>query len=134
MFSAQSFSDVQLFVTLWIIAQQAPLSMKFSRQEYWNGLPCSTPGDFLNPEIESSSLASPALAGRCFISAPSWEAPQFLVPILKTYYMPTILPKTYEILVLPVDAGKFILHSQRGRISFARGPSSNHTLDGTASF
>ena len=40
------FSRVQLFATLWIIACQAPLSMGFSKQEYWSGLPCSLPGDF----------------------------------------------------------------------------------------
>ena len=39
------FSLVQLFVTLWSVARQAPLSMGFSRQEYWSGLPCPPPGD-----------------------------------------------------------------------------------------
>ena len=39
------FSNVQLFATLWTVACQAPLSMGFSRQEYWSGLPCPTPGD-----------------------------------------------------------------------------------------
>ena len=41
-----SFSRVQLFATLWIIALQGPLSMEFSRQEYWSGWPCSPPGIF----------------------------------------------------------------------------------------
>ena len=45
------FSHVQLFVTPWNIAHQAPLSMGFSRQEYWSGLPFSTPGDLLNPDL-----------------------------------------------------------------------------------
>ena len=40
------------FVTLWTIARQAPLSMGFSRQEYWSGLPCRPPGDLPNPGIE----------------------------------------------------------------------------------
>ena len=39
------FSRVQLFATLWIVAHQAPLTMGFSRQEYWTGLPCPSPGD-----------------------------------------------------------------------------------------
>ena len=39
------FSRVRLFVTLWTVAHQAPLSMGFSRQEYWSGLPCPPPGD-----------------------------------------------------------------------------------------
>ena len=46
------FSCVQLFATLWTVACQAPLSMGFSRQEYWNGLPCLPPGDLLSPGIK----------------------------------------------------------------------------------
>ena len=45
----QLLSHVQLFVTLWTIARQAPLSMEFSRQEYWSGLPCPPPRDLPNP-------------------------------------------------------------------------------------
>ena len=60
------FSRVQLFVTLWAVACQAPLSMEFSRQEYWSGLPCLPPGDLPNPEIEPTSPVSPALAGGFF--------------------------------------------------------------------
>ena len=43
---------VQLFVTLWAVTHQAPLSMEFSRQKYWSALPIPTPGDLLNPGIE----------------------------------------------------------------------------------
>ena len=50
------FSHVQLFVTLWTVARQAPLSMGFSRQEYWTGLPHPSPGDLPNPGIKSASL------------------------------------------------------------------------------
>ena len=46
------FSHVQLFETLWTVAHQAPLSMGFSRQEYWSELPCSPPGDLPDPGIE----------------------------------------------------------------------------------
>ena len=60
------FSHVQLFVTLWTVAHWAPLSMGFSRQEYWSGLPCPPPGDLPDPEIEPTSLTSPALAGGFF--------------------------------------------------------------------
>ena len=52
---------VRLFVTPWTIAQQAALSMGFSRQGYWNGLPFPSPGDSPYPGIESMSPASPAL-------------------------------------------------------------------------
>ena len=55
-------SRVQLFVIRWTAARQAPLSMEFSRQEYWNGLPFPPPGDLPDPGIELTSPASPALA------------------------------------------------------------------------
>ena len=55
------FSPVQLFVTPWTGAQQAPLSMGFSRQEYWSGLPCPPPGDLPHTGIEPMSLMSLAL-------------------------------------------------------------------------
>ena len=67
---AQSLSHVWLFATPWIVAFQAPLSMKFSRQKYWSGLPFSPPEDLPDPGIEPTSLASPALAGRFFTTVP----------------------------------------------------------------
>ena len=51
------FSHVQLFVTPGTVACQAPLSMEFSRKEYWSGLTFPPPGNLLNPGIESWSLA-----------------------------------------------------------------------------
>ena len=60
------FSYVWFFVSLWIIASQAPLSMGFSRQEYWSGLPCPPPGELLDPGIKPTSLTSPALADKGF--------------------------------------------------------------------
>ena len=60
---AQSLSCVRLFVTLWTVACQAPLSIGFFRQEYWSGLPFSPPEDLPNLGIE---LMSPELAGRFF--------------------------------------------------------------------
>ena len=71
-----SFSGVGLFVTLKTIACQAPLSMGFSRQEYWSGLPSPLPGDLLHPGTEPSSLMSAALAGRFFTTSATWEAPK----------------------------------------------------------
>ena len=68
-------SHFQLFMTLWTVACQAPLSMGFSRQEYWSGLPCPPPGDLPDPEIEPTSLMSPALAGRFFTTNATWEVP-----------------------------------------------------------
>ena len=63
-------SSVQLFVTPWTAAHQAPVSMEFSKQEYWSGLPFPPPGDLPNPGIEPVSLASAALAGRFFTTEP----------------------------------------------------------------
>ena len=50
-----------------------PLSMRFLRQEYWNGLPCSPPGDLPDPGIKPASLMSPALAGGFFTTSATWE-------------------------------------------------------------
>ena len=61
---------VQPFVTLWTVARQTPLSMGFSRQEYWSGLPCPPPGDLPDPGIKPAPLASPALAGGFFTTVP----------------------------------------------------------------
>ena len=61
--SVCALSHVRLFATPWAEARQDPLSMEFSRQEYWSGLPCPPPGDLPDPGIK---LVSPALAGRFF--------------------------------------------------------------------
>ena len=52
------FCRVQLCVTPWTVARQAPLSVGFSKQEYWSGLPCPPPGDLPNPGIEPRSHVS----------------------------------------------------------------------------
>ena len=67
------FSHIQLFVTPWTVAQQAPLSMKLSRQEYWSGLPCPPPGDLPDPGIKPGSFTSPVLAGGFFATSTPWE-------------------------------------------------------------
>ena len=64
------FSHGQLFVTPWTVTHQAPLSLEFSWQEYWSGLPFPSLGDPPNPEIEPTSLRSPALAGWFFTTSP----------------------------------------------------------------
>ena len=55
--------------------RQVPLSMGFSRQEYWSGLPCPPPGDPPDPWIEPTSLTFPALAGGFFTTSVTWEPP-----------------------------------------------------------
>ena len=63
----KSLSHVQLFVTPWTVAHQAPPSMGFSRQEYWSGLPFPSPGDLPDPGIESRS---PTLQADALTSEP----------------------------------------------------------------
>ena len=70
-----TFSHVQFFGTLWTIAcLSGPLSMGFSRQEYWSGLPCPPPGELPNPGIKPASCVSPTLAGRFFTTSNTWDA------------------------------------------------------------
>ena len=64
---AQLLSCDQLFATPWIVAHWAPLSMGFSRQEFWSGFPFLPPGDLPNPGIKPSS---PSLAGIFFTTEP----------------------------------------------------------------
>ena len=73
--------------TPWTAAHQAPLSMRFSSQEYWGGLLCPPPGDLPDPGTELASLMSPALAGWSFTTSASWEA---LTNTSKTYQMSDI--------------------------------------------
>ena len=68
------FSCVRLCATLWTVAHQPPLSIVFSRPEYWSGLPWPPPGDLPDPRIKSVSLMSPALAGGFLTTSTTWEA------------------------------------------------------------
>ena len=66
------YCAIRLFATLWTVARQPPLSVGFSRQEYWSGLPCCLPEDLPDPGNEPASLTSPVLAGGFFTT--TWEA------------------------------------------------------------
>ena len=68
-------SHVWLSAIPWTAACQVPLSIGFSRQEYWSGLPISSPGDLPNPRIKPESLESPALTGGFFIMGPCRKTP-----------------------------------------------------------
>ena len=70
----QLLSRVRHFVAPWTVTCQAPLSMAFSKQEYWSSLPFPTPGYLLDPETKPVSLMSPALAGEFFATSATWEA------------------------------------------------------------
>ena len=67
------FSRVRLCETPWTV-HQAPLSMGFSRQEYWSELPCPPPGHLPDPGIQPTSLISPVSAGEFFTPSATWEA------------------------------------------------------------
>ena len=72
------FSHIQFFVTLWTIAHQALLSMGFSRQEYWSGLPFPSPGDLPDPGIEHSSPEAPALQADS-LPLNHWGSPHWIL-------------------------------------------------------
>ena len=68
------FSCVPLFVTLWTVAFQAPLSMGFSRRDYWCGLPYLPPGDLPDLGMEPMSACISCISGRFFAHWTTWEA------------------------------------------------------------
>ena len=81
---------VQLFVTLWAVVHQTPLSTGFSRQEYWSGLPVPSPRDLPNPGTEPVSPVSPCI-GRCILyHGATWEAflsnQQYTFPLLNSMW------------------------------------------------
>ena len=78
------FSLIQFFAVLQTVAHQAPLSMGFSRQEYWNGLPFPPPGDFPDPGNKPTSPVSPAFTGRFFITEPPGKPQELLRRLVKT--------------------------------------------------
>ena len=70
------FRHVRLFVTPWAVAHQAPLSIGFSRQKDWSGLPFYFAWDLPNPGVKSTSLMFPALVGGFFTTSATWGSPQ----------------------------------------------------------
>ena len=71
---AESLQSCPTFLSLWTIVRQVPLSMGFSRQEYWNGFSCPPPGDLPNPAIKAETLMPPASSARYFTTSATWEA------------------------------------------------------------
>ena len=84
-------NSLQLCPTLcnWTVACQAPLSMGFSRQECWSGLPCPPPGDLPNTGIKPPSFLSPALAVGFFTTRTAWETHQAYTECQHILYVPT---------------------------------------------
>ena len=76
---AAAAESLQLCLALcdpWTVAHQTPLSMGFSRQECWSGLPFPSPENLPDPEIEPASLMSPASAGSFLITSTTWNVPK----------------------------------------------------------
>ena len=85
-------SRIQHFLTPWTTDHKAPLSMGFSRQEYWSGLPFPPPEGHLDPGIKPVSLVFPALAGGF---CTTWEALQGI--ILSTLYFTSLHKNTAKL-------------------------------------
>ena len=67
------FSHVQLFATLWTVALQAPRSMRFSKQQYWSGLPCPPPGGLPDPGIKPTYLCLHWQVGSLPLAPLEWQ-------------------------------------------------------------
>ena len=80
----KSLSRVRLFATPWTVAHQAPLSVEFSRWEYWSGLPFASPGDLPNPGIK---LGSPALRADAIPSEPPGKVPGIFKGLASYLYL-----------------------------------------------
>ena len=95
---AQSICQVRLFATPWTIAYQAPLSIDFSKQEYWSGQPFPTPGNLPDPDpgIEPASPVSLALAGIFFTTEPPGKPYMYVCIYVYIHtYIPG-LPRWYQ--------------------------------------
>ena len=115
------FSRVRLFATLWIVAHWAPLSMGFSWQECWSGLPCPPPGDLPNPGTEPLSLMSAALASGFLTPSATWEEedvhtlllssrfcfnfPYFSIDVLFTFQDPVQEATLHFVVLFPASSG-----------------------------
>ena len=95
------FSLVRLFATLWTVAHEAPLSLGFSRKEYWGRFPCPAPGDLPDSGIIPTSLMSPALAGGFFTTTTTWEAHTKCVGEIK------LLNKLLQIMIATPSSSAF---------------------------
>ena len=84
------FNPVWFFATLWTVAHQAPLSLGFSRQEYWGGFPCTPSGNLPDPGIKPMSLMSLALVYRFFTTSTTGKLRTMSVCVLVTQLCPTL--------------------------------------------
>ena len=104
---AQLLKHIRFFAAPWTVAHQAPLSMEFSRQEYWSGLPFPTPGDLPNPVIKP---VSPALTDGFFTIAPPGKSTEeikgietftCLLSSWSNYFLHYLLSFVFKIFQMP---------------------------------
>ena len=107
------FGHVWLFAAPWTADSQAPLYMDFSRQEYWSGLPFSSPWDLLNPVTEPTSLVSSALAGRFFTTMPPGKFCRSLVTSRRLYTWTSLDGQHWNQIVIAFAAKNGALYSQQ---------------------
>ena len=125
----QLCSCVRLFATPWTVAHQGPLSMGFSRQEYWSGLPFSSPGDLPDPGIK---LTSPTLAGRFFTPELPGKHPRQpkVTGLLSVYPVEAEIETTAS--SLPLLSAEQVGSSPLPDITPHQTPSDQHFPTGTA--
>ena len=102
---------VWLFAALWIVAHHSPLSMGFSRQEYWSGWPCPPPWDLLNPEIELVSLMSCCMVGKFFTRITTVYFCISVLTILNLFFSP-LHPYSHPHLHLYMEACGILYRGQ----------------------
>ena len=97
----------RLCATLWTVARQSPLSMGFSKQEHWIGLLCPPPGNLPDSGLKSTSLLSPALAGRVSTARATWEGHLPLYSLLFSLLMVSLDEQKVLILLSTVSFSPF---------------------------
>ena len=120
--SVHVLSPIRLFMSLWTVAHQAPLSMGFPRQKYWSGLPFPSPGHLLDPGIECESHASPALKGGFFTTEPSGNlCSHILLNLLSTEGFRDILSMCLLDLGIHAKKEQFLLRNEYKNFMLGRG-------------
>ena len=102
-------------VTPWAVAYHAPLSMEFSRQEYWSGLPFPSPGDLPDPGIEPGS---PALHAGALPSEPPGKPPPRMVPLFFNHPEPLNPIFPAQTMPLPTPISKLTQETLAKQLSF----------------
>src|SRR5574341_1234605 len=113
-------SHVKLFATPWTVAHQDPLSLGFSRQEYWSGLPCPPPGNLPHPGTEPTSPVSSALQVDSLPTLPPWKPLKESSGEYKICIQITIIRADKRNHKLPYGQISVLRHCQRKETVFRR--------------